>query len=100
MLSIGNNKPVGIQKEFVLYDNYPNPFNPNTTLEYYLPQSGQVTLKIYDPLGKEVATMVSGQQQAGNHKVNFNAASFPSGVYMFKIQAGNFSQSKKMVLLK
>lgn len=100
MASIGESTPLGTLKEYKLYNNYPNPFNPNTTFEYFLPQSGQVTLKVYDALGKEVTTLVRGQQQAGNHKVNFNAASLPSGVYIFTIQAGNFTQSRKMVLLK
>lgn len=98
--SVEDQKDVATPNEYVLYSNYPNPFNPSTTLEYFLPQSGHVTLKVYDPLGKEVATLVSEVQQAGKHKVSFNAASLPSGVYMYKIQSGEFSQSKKMVLLK
>jgi hypothetical protein len=87
----------------VTYDlaqNFPNPFNPSTTIRYQLPKDGVVTIKIYDILGSEVATMVNEEKTAGKYEVNFNASSLASGVYIYKIQAGDFVNSKKMILLK
>ena len=95
--------------------NYPNPFNPSTTIEYQIPdqirndktavaQSGvgesYVTLKIYDILGREVATLVNEQQKAGYYEVKWNAVNNSSGVYFYKIQAGDFVDTKKMILMK
>jgi len=85
---------------YSLQQNYPNPFNPSTTIEYSIPQSGLVTLKVFNVLGKEVATLVNGQNDAGNHKVEFNASALNSGVYFYKIESGNFVDTKKMILLK
>ena len=85
---------------YALGQNYPNPFNPNTTINYQLPQDGFVTLKVYDILGNEVKSLVSEQKSAGTYEVNFDASSLSSGVYIYKIQAGNFVSSKKMILLK
>lgn len=90
----------GLIKEYDLAQNYPNPFNPSTTIRYQIPQDGIVTLKIYDILGSEVATLVNEQKVAGRYEVNFNASSLASGVYIYKIQAGTFINSKKMILLK
>ncbi len=89
-----------IVKEYALEQNYPNPFNPSTTIRYQIPQDGIVTLKIYDILGSEVATLVNEQKAAGKYEVNFNASSLASGVYIYKIQAGSFTNSKKMLLIK
>ena len=86
--------------EFVLEQNYPNPFNPVTTIEYSIPQAGVVTIKIYDILGREVTTLVNEEKQRGNHIVKFNASNLASGIYFYKLQAGNFVESKKMILLK
>ena len=86
--------------EYALEQNYPNPFNPRTTIKYQLPQDGLVTLKIYDVLGSEIATLVNEQKAAGKYEVNFDASSLSSGVYIYKIQAGNFINSKKMILIK
>jgi len=80
--------------------NYPNPFNPSTQIKYSIPKDGQVTLKVYNMLGQEVATLVNQQQQAGNYTVNFNASRLASGIYMYRIQSGSFSLTKKMTLLK
>jgi hypothetical protein len=86
---------------FVLRQNYPNPFNPETTISYALPASEVVTLKIYDLLGKEIRTLVHEQQTAGLHTVCFNADGLASGVYFYKLQAGDiFQQVKKMLLLR
>ncbi len=85
---------------FELGQNYPNPFNPSTVISYSIPQASNVTLKVYDILGNEVATLVNQFQNANSYKVNFNAASLASGVYIYKIEAGSFTMSKKMLLLK
>jgi hypothetical protein len=86
--------------EYSLEQNYPNPFNPFTTIEYSLPQNGFVTLKVFNVLGKEVATLVNGQNEAGKHTINFDASALNSGVYFYRIDAGNFIETKKMILLK
>ena len=85
---------------YKLYQNYPNPFNPSTTISYQIPVPGKVTLKIYDILGREVTTLVNKEQKAGNYKVNFDASRLASGVYFYRIIAGDFVQTKKMILLK
>lgn len=85
---------------FSLEQNFPNPFNPTTTIQYSLPQAEDVTLKIYNLLGEEVKTLVNDYQQAGKHSVQINANNLPSGVYFYRIQAGNFVQTKKMILIK
>lgn len=86
--------------DFALGQNYPNPFNPATVINYQLPVNGLVTLKVYDVLGKEVITLVNEEKPAGVYEVNFNAADFASGVYVYKLQAGDFVSSKKMILTK
>jgi hypothetical protein len=92
-------------KEFVLYQNYPNPFNPNTVIRFEIPGQARndnvlVTLKIYDILGNEVATLVNEEKQAGVYEVEFDASSLASGMYLYKLQAGGFVQTKKMILLR
>jgi hypothetical protein len=86
--------------EFNLDVNYPNPFNPSTTIAYQLPRQSHVTLKVYDVLGREVATLVNGIEEPGNKTVSFNAGNLPSGVYYYRLQAGNYIETKKLVLLK
>lgn len=86
--------------DYVLYNNYPNPFNPSTVISYQLPALSQVTLKVYDVLGREVATLVNQKQVAGNYEVEFNAKGLSSGIYFYKMTAGNFTSIKKMILLK
>ncbi len=91
--------------EILLSQNYPNPFNPTTEIEYALPDARDVKLTVFNILGQNVKTLVSGSQEAGYHKVvwdgkNENGNSVPSGAYFYKLEAGNFSQSLKMVLLK
>jgi hypothetical protein len=85
---------------FQLNQNYPNPFNSSTQINYALPQAAQVKIEIYDILGRRVAVIVDEDQQAGYHQVDWNAAGKSSGLYFYKIQAGNFIKSRKMVLLK
>ncbi len=90
----------GLPKQFALEQNYPNPFNPTTTIQYQLPVASDVSLKIYDMLGREVMTLVNGRQDAGAYSVNVNAATLSSGVYFYRFQAGNFVATKKMMLVK
>jgi len=85
---------------FSLVQNYPNPFNPSTVISYQLPENGTVTLKVYDVLGNEVATLVNEEKPAGLYELTWNAESLPSGVYFYKLQAGSFIETKKMILLK
>jgi hypothetical protein len=86
--------------EYKLYPNYPNPFNPTTVIQFDLPKTGNVSLKVFDILGREIATLINEQKQAGLHKVNFNASGLSSGVYFYRIAAGSFSQTRKMVIMK
>lgn len=86
--------------EFTLNQNYPNPFNPSTAINYSIPKSGFVTLKIYDMLGNEVAVLVNGEKQAGTYDITFNSGNLSSGVYFYRITAGEFSVTKKMIVLK
>ena len=89
-----------VPSKYTLSQNYPNPFNPTTNIKYSIPQGGFVTLKVYNMLGQEVATLVNQQQKTGEYNVDFNASNLASGVYLYRIQAGNVSITKKMMLLK
>jgi L-ascorbate metabolism protein UlaG (beta-lactamase superfamily) len=85
---------------FTLSQNYPNPFNPSTQIDFALQKSSFVSLKIFDALGREISTLVSGYLSEGNHTRHWNAGSMQSGVYFYRLQAGNFIETKKLVLLK
>lgn len=86
---------------FVLEQNYPNPFNPQTTISYVLPKAGAVTLKVYDALGREAATLVNRESRAaGAHRVTFEAKNFPSGLYFYRLETAGFLAVKKMVLVR
>ena len=102
-----------IPKKFEVYQNYPNPFNPSTTIRWQQPETGLVTLKIYDVLGREISTLVYKELSAGKHEVTFDASRFSSGIYFYQLiavdpltssqngQAGQrFIQTKKMILIK
>ncbi|MCI0450178.1 MAG: choice-of-anchor B family protein [Chlorobi bacterium] len=95
-----NNNNQNLPKSFALKQNYPNPFNPSTKIEYSLPKNIYVTLKVYNVLGKEVATLVDKFETAGNHKVSYDASNLPSGAYFYQIKTNDFSQTKKMTLVK
>ena len=86
--------------EFRLEQNYPNPFNPSTTIRFALPKTSNVTIKIYDVLGRQVATLVDEEYPAGVYKVVFEAGGLASGLYIYRIQTGAFTQSRKLMLLK
>lgn len=96
----GPTAPLTIQKKYELMPNYPNPFNPATTIQYQIPSSGFVTLKVYDILGKEVATLVNEVKTAGTYNVQWNASAMPSGTYFYKLTADNFTDVKRMILMK
>ena len=88
-------------EQFSLDQNYPNPFNPSTKITFNLPEKSFVSLKVYNTIGKEVASVIDGVLPAGTHEINFNAANLFSGVYFYTLKAGDkFSQTKKMILLK
>ena len=87
-------------KEFKLEQNFPNPFNPTTRIQYQVSSISEVTLKVYDILGSEVATLVSEEQQVGYYEVKFNSTNIASGMYIYRLQAGDFVSAKKMVVLK
>ena len=89
-----------VPSAYKLYQNYPNPFNPATTIRFDVPEESKVVLKVYDILGREVATLVNEVKHAGNYKISFNASDFASSVYFFRLQAGSFTNTKKMILLR
>ncbi len=106
-IKYGQTPIVGVSQEgpsrsrsFELDQNYPNPFNPSTTIEYTLPHSGFVTLKVYNTLGQELATLVSGEKVAGKASATWSASGFPSGVYFYRVTAGEYVETKKMLLMK
>lgn len=86
--------------QYELTQNYPNPFNPSTTIEYSVPKNDFVSLKVYNTLGQEVKTLVSEQKDAGTYIVNFNAGSLSSGVYFYRLNAGTYTETKRMILTK
>ena len=97
---MGIDKDVALPSNFNLEQNYPNPFNPTTNIEYSISKASFVTLKIYDLLGREIATLVNEEKRAGSYKAKFNGSNLPSGIYFYKLQAGDYSSVKKMVLIK
>lgn len=103
----GPNGTVGVQNissnvpdKYSLSQNYPNPFNPTTNLEFGIPELGNVSLKIYDGLGREIQTLVNGKFSPGNYKIDFDGSNLASGVYFYKLESGNFIETKRMMLLK
>jgi hypothetical protein len=97
--AIGQNKDI-IITDFLLQQNYPNPFNPSTKISWQVPVGSWQTLKIYDVLGNEVATLVDEYKPAGNYEVELDASNYPSGVYFFQLRTGSFIETKKMILMK
>jgi hypothetical protein len=89
-----------VANSFILSQNYPNPFNPVTNIQYAVSSMQVVTLKVYDLLGREVATLVNKEKPAGTYEVDFDGGKFPSGVYFYQLKAGKYSETKKMVLMK
>ncbi len=98
--SVESPKASGIPRSFFVEQNYPNPFNPSTIISYGIPKSGFVSAKIFNLLGQEVTTLFSGYQNAGVYNITFDASRLSSGVYLYRIQAGNVVETKRMVLMK
>lgn len=85
---------------FELNQNYPNPFNPSTSIKFSVAERSNVTLKVFDMLGREVATLVNSAKEAGSYEVNFDASDLSSGLYVYTLNTGNFTSTKKMMLMK
>ena len=95
-----NNEEISVVSDFSLEQNYPNPFNPSTSIKFSVPSSEFVSLKVYDVLGNEVSTLVNEQKAPGNYEVRFEAGNLASGVYIYTLKAGNFTQTRKLMLMK
>jgi hypothetical protein len=89
-----------IPSNYALNQNYPNPFNPSTSIQFDLPRTGFTTLRVYNLLGQEVATLVNEMKSAGSYKVQWNAQNMTTGMYFYKLISGDVTQVKKMVLMK
>ena len=89
-----------IPTNYELYQNFPNPFNPSTRISYSIPELSNVTLKVYDILGNEITTLVNEQKSPGHYTVQFNSKNLSSGIYFYTLQTGNYTATKKMILLK
>jgi hypothetical protein len=90
----------GLTRTFQLQQNYPNPFNPTTVINFTIPKAGYVSLKVYNMLGQEVATLVDGYKAAQTYNINFDASNLSSGVYLYSVKFNNQVLSKKMILMK
>jgi Secretion system C-terminal sorting domain len=99
VLTAINTSPV-LPDQIELFQNYPNPFNPTTTIRYVIPKESFVTIKVYNLLGKEIATLVNDKKSAGSYSVDFNTNNFASGIYFYKLLSGTYTATKKMVILK
>jgi parallel beta-helix repeat protein len=99
LVGVGENETIH-PTEYALYQNYPNPFNPTTTIKYQIPELSFVTIKLFDLLGSEIATLANEEKPIGSYEVVFDATNLPSGVYFYRLQAGSFVETKKMVLMK
>ena len=97
-LGISDEAPIATR--FELGQNYPNPFNPTTHIRFNIPETANAKLTVFNVMGEEVATLVNGVMQSGGHTVSWNAANMPTGVYFYQLQSGNFSQTKKLLLVK
>lgn len=92
--------PAAVPSRFEVFQNYPNPFNPATVIRYQLPVEGRVTLRVYDLLGRDVATLVDGIERPGYREVTFDARGLPSGVYWYTMRAEGFVETRKLLLLR
>jgi len=99
-LSTSTEPSSGIPNQFVLEQNYPNPFNPTTTIQFGLPETGNVSLEVFDMTGRRVATLVNESKTAGWHTVTFDASNLASGMYIYRIQSGEFITTRKLILVK
>jgi hypothetical protein len=94
------NEPGITPDKYELSQNYPNPFNPSTTIKFSIPESGNVKVTVYDAVGRVVVTLTNNFYQAGNYKIEWNATSYASGIYFYRLEAKNFNTVRKMVLIK
>lgn len=92
--------PAGVPAQATLAQNYPNPFNPSTTIRYELPAASQVRLSVFDMLGREVSVLVDERKEAGVHEARFDGSGLASGVYLYRMQSGEFVQTKQLVLVR
>jgi hypothetical protein len=93
-------EPDAVPKEYALEQNYPNPFNPNTTIKFELPRASQVSLTVYDILGREVSVLVNDRRDAGVHEVEFDGSNLASGVYFYRMKAGDYVSTKRMLVVR
>jgi hypothetical protein len=96
----GSNGTNSVPKTCVLYQNYPNPFNPLTKIKFDIPANSNAKLSVFDILGKEISILVDGELKAGKYEIDFNASDYSSGVYFYRLIAGDFIDLKKMILIK
>jgi hypothetical protein len=89
-----------VPQQALLHQNYPNPFNPSTTIRYGLPNRSHASLTVFNTLGQSVSTLVNGEQEAGYYEVKFDAASLSSGVYFYRLRAGEFVETKRLLLIR
>jgi len=100
IVSVDGNAINFMPDRFILEQNYPNPFNPLTKIKYQISGLGFVTLKVYDILGNEIAPLVKEEKPAGSYEVGFNGTNLTSGIYFYQLRAGNYTETRKMILLK
>jgi hypothetical protein len=95
-------EPISVEMPSVysLHQNYPNPFNPSTTIEFSIPQSGFVSIEVFNTLGQVVGRLVNEELQPGKYKTSWDASGFPSGTYFYRLQSGSFSETKKLILVR
>ena len=91
---------LSVPYKFSLHQNYPNPFNPSTKIRFTIPKTGNVKLQVYNTLGEMLENILEDQLQTGAHEIEFNASHLPSGVYFYRIHAGEYMDVKKMILIK
>jgi endo-1,4-beta-xylanase len=99
-LNVSNEMAAEMPSEFTLSQNYPNPFNPTTQIQYSIPKASDVSIRVYDITGRLIQTLVNNRQSAGTHTVQFNASNLSSGVYFYRLEAGSYTNVKRMMLIK
>ena len=93
-------KETDLPKQYALYQNFPNPFNPYTKIRYSIPEPGRVKISVYNIIGEEIVTLVNREKEVGYYEVEFDGSNLPSGVYLYKLQSNNYTEFKKMILMK
>jgi len=98
--SVFSEETISLPISYTLLQNYPNPFNPSTTIKYNLPKDSQVQIKVFDILGRQVVELINEEKMSGTYEIKFNASSLASGIYYYQLRAGDYVETKKMILLK